>query len=39
MRGTAARQATMLTAVTSDVLVPKGHPIRRIKPMVDKVHG
>lgn len=36
MRGKAARQATMLTAVTPDVLVPQGHPIRRIKPMVDQ---
>ncbi len=39
MRGTAARQATMLTAVTPDALVPEGHPIRRIKPMVDRAHG
>ena len=36
MRGKAARQATMLTAITPDALVPQGHPIRRIKPMVDK---
>ena len=36
MRGKAARQDTMLTAVTPDALVPKGHPIRRIKPMVDR---
>ena len=36
MRGNAARQATMLTAVTPDDLVPQGHPIRRIKPMVDR---
>src|SRR3972149_8851695 len=35
MRGWAARQATMLTAVTLDVLVPKGHPIRQIKPIVE----
>ena len=26
----------MLTAVTPDDLVPQGHPIRRIKPMVDR---
>ena len=26
----------MPTAVTPDALVPQGHPIRRIKPMVDK---
>ena len=36
MRGKAARQATMLTAVTPDTLVPQRHPIRRIKPMVDR---
>ena len=35
MRGEAAAQATMLTAVTPDALVPQSHPIRRIKPMVD----
>ena len=35
MRGEATAQATMLTAVTPDALVPQGHPIRRIKPMVD----
>ncbi len=34
MRGEAARQAIMLTAVTPDGLVPKGHPIRRIKPRI-----
>ena len=36
MRGLAARQATMLTAVTPDALVPRHHPSRRIKPMVDQ---
>ena len=36
MRGNAARQATELTAVTPDALIPQCHPIRRIKPMVDK---
>ena len=36
MRGKPARQATMLTAVTPDALVPQRHPIRRIKPMVDQ---
>ena len=35
MRGTAARQATMLTAVAPDALVPQGHPIRKIKPIVE----
>ena len=34
MRGKAARQATMLTAITPGALVPQHHPIRRIKPMV-----
>ena len=36
MRCKAGRQANMLIAVTPDALVPKGHPIRRIKPMVEK---
>ena len=36
MRGNAARQATILTAITPDALVPQGHPIRRIKPIVDR---
>ena len=36
MRGKAARQAMMLTAATPDALVPQDHPIRRIKPMVDR---
>ena len=36
MRGKAPQQATMLTAVTPDALVPQHHPIRRIKPMVDR---
>ena len=35
MRGKSATQATMLTTVTPDALVPQSHPIRRIKPMVD----
>ena len=35
MRGDSPTQATMLTAVTPDVLVLQIHPIRRIKPMVD----
>ena len=36
MRGNAARQVEMLTAVTPDDLIPQGHPIRRIKPKVDR---
>ena len=37
MRGKSATQATMLTAVTPDALVPQGHPIRRIKPLSSPV--
>ena len=36
MRGKGARQVEMLTAVTPDDLAPQGHPIRHIKPMVDR---
>ena len=36
MRGKAAHQATMLTAITPDAPVPPRHPIRRIKPLVDR---
>ena len=36
MRGNAARQVLMLTAGTPDTLVPQSHPIRRLKPVVDK---
>ncbi len=39
MRGKAARQATLLTAITPDALVPERDPIRRIKPMVDSGPG
>jgi len=35
MRGRADAQVTMLSLVTPDQLVPEGHPIREIKPMVD----
>ena len=35
MRGKADTQATMLSLVTADQLVPEGHPIRQIKPIVD----
>jgi hypothetical protein len=34
MRGTTTRQATMLSALTTDSLIPLDHPIRR---MVDAV--
>jgi transposase len=36
MRGDANRQVTMLTAITPDHKVPKDHPIREIKPIVDR---
>lgn len=35
MRGLAEQQVIMLTAITPDDLVPAGHPIRRIKPIVE----
>jgi transposase len=37
MRGTTTRQATMLSTLTSDSLIPLDHPIRRIKPVVEAV--
>ena len=36
MRGKADSQITMLSLVTTNDLVPEDHPIREIKPMVDK---
>jgi transposase len=36
MRGDATQQATMLTAITPDTKVPLDHPIRAIKPIVDR---
>jgi transposase len=36
MRGDADQQATMLTVITPDAKVPKDHPIRVIKPIVDR---
>ena len=36
MRGNAARLVEMLTVITPDALIPQGHPIRRIKPKVDR---
>jgi transposase len=35
MRGKLDRQITMLSSLTPDQLVPQGHPIRQIKPIVD----
>jgi transposase len=37
MRGTTTRQATMLSTLTSESLIPLDHPIRRIKPVVEAV--
>jgi len=36
MRGDGNQQATMLTAITPDAKVPQDHPIRAIKPIVDR---
>ena len=37
MRGRSERQSEMLLGVTADTLVPKDHPIRRIRAIVDGV--
>jgi transposase len=37
MRGDAEQQTEMLLALTPDQLVPEDHPIRRIKPVVERV--
>lgn len=36
MRGQAEQQAMILSAVTPDQLVPQDHPIRQVKPIVDR---
>jgi hypothetical protein len=36
MRGKPEKQITMLSALTPEQLVPQDHPIRRIKPIVDR---
>jgi transposase len=36
MRGKADRQITMLSSLTPEQLVPQDHPIRHIKPIVDR---
>jgi transposase len=36
MRGKAEQQATILSAVTPDQLVPQDHPIRQVKPIVEQ---
>jgi hypothetical protein len=37
MRGKAFRQISMLTSMTPEDLIPAGHPIRRIKEMVEPI--
>jgi transposase len=39
MRGDSAEQGEMLLALTPDQLVPPDHPIRRIKPIVERLLG
>lgn len=39
MRGKKEIQVTMLSAMTANDLVPEDHPIRHIKPMVDRALG
>ena len=36
MRGDATMQTTMLSLVTTDDFIPGDHPIRRIKPVVER---
>jgi hypothetical protein len=38
MRGDVERQTLILSAGTPDQLIPQDHPIRLIKPMVDRAH-
>ena len=37
MRGTSDQQIESLVALTPEDLVPQEHPIRRIKPLADRV--
>ena len=37
MRGTSDQQIESLVALSPEDLVPQGHPIRRIKPLADRV--
>jgi transposase len=36
MRGSTARQVTMLAVIDADQLIPADHPIRRVKPIVEE---
>ena len=37
MRGPVERQAKMLMGVTVEDFIPSGHPIRRVRALVDEV--
>mgnify|MGYP001209263811 CR=1 FL=1 len=37
MRGDSTQQAVILSAITPEQLVPSDHPIRHIKPIVERV--
>ena len=39
MRGETERQATLMLGLTPDGFVPRDHPLRRIKPLVDSALG
>lgn len=39
MRGAVVRQTAMLSATTTEQLVPPDHPVRRIKPIVEAILG
>ena len=39
MRGETERQATLMLGLTPEGFVPRGHPLRRIKPLVDSALG
>ena len=36
MRGDSTTQTVMLSLTTTDDLIPEDHPIRRVKPIVDR---
>jgi hypothetical protein len=39
VRGKPEQQLGMLTSLSTEDLIPKGHPIRRIRRIVDEVLG